>query len=62
LLFDDHEPTKEEFINRINTILSRRLKYYNQADVKINTDNKPVGITIDHLVKILRKDYKIEEN
>ena len=62
LLFDDHEPTKEEFINRINIILSRRLKYYNQADVKINTDNKPVGITVDHLVKILRKDFKIEEN
>lgn len=62
LLFDDHEPTKEEFINRINTILSRRLKYYNQADIKINTDNKPVGITVDQLVKILRKDFKIEEN
>ena len=62
LLFDDHEPTKEEFINRINTILRRRLKYYNHADIKINTDNKPVGITVDQLVKILRKDFKIEEN
>lgn len=62
LLFDDHEPTKEEFINRINTILCRRLKYYNQADIKINTDNKPVGITVDQLVKILQKDFKIEEN
>lgn len=62
LLFDDHEPTKEEFLNRINTILRRRLKYYNQADIKINTDNKPVGITVDQLVKILRKDFKIEEN
>lgn len=62
LLFDNREPTKEEFINRINTILSRRLKYYNQADLKINTDNKSVGITVDYLVKILRKDFKIEEN
>ncbi|MGQ9799085.1 MAG: shikimate kinase [Ignavibacterium sp.] len=62
LLFDNHEPTKEEFINRINTILSRRLKYYNQADIKINTDDKPVGITVDQLVKILRKDFKVEEN
>lgn len=62
LLFDDHEPTKEEFLNRINTILRRRLKYYNQADIKINTDNKPVGITVDQIVKILRKDFKIEEN
>lgn len=62
LLFDDHEPTKEELLKRINSILSRRLKYYNQADVKINTDNKAVGITVDHLVRILRKDFKIEEN
>jgi shikimate kinase len=62
LLFDDKEPTKEEFLNRINTILNRRLKYYNQADLKINTDNKPVGITVDKLVKILRKDFHIEEN
>lgn len=62
LLFDDQEPTKEEFLNRINTILRRRLKYYNQADIKINTDNKPVGITVDQLVKILRKDFKVEEN
>lgn len=62
LLFDGREPTKEEFLNRINSILNRRLKYYNQADVKINTDNKPVGVTVDYLVKILRKDFKIEEN
>lgn len=61
LLFDDHEPTREEFIKKINTILGRRLAFYNQADVKINTDDKPVGITVDSLVKILRKDFKIEE-
>lgn len=62
LLFENNEPTKEEFLNRINTILNRRLKYYNQADLKINTDNKPVGITVDMLAKILRKEFQIEEN
>ncbi|MFN3695720.1 MAG: shikimate kinase, partial [Ignavibacterium sp.] len=62
LLFDNNEPTKEEFLNRINTILNRRIKYYNQADMKMNTDNKPIGITVDKLVKILRKDFHIEEN
>lgn len=62
LLFNENEPTKEEFLNRINTILNRRLKYYNQADLKMNTDNKPIGITVDKLVKILRKDFHIEEN
>lgn len=62
LLFDDHEPTKEEFIERITKILGRRLVYYNQADFKINTDNKSIGITVDLLVKKLRKDFHIEEN
>lgn len=62
LLFEDTEPSKEEFLDRINTIFNRRLKYYNQADVKINTDNKLVGITVDRLVKILRKDFHIEED
>lgn len=62
LLFEEKEPTKEEFIERINLILNRRIKYYNQADIKINTDNRPVGITVDVLVKTLRKDFHIEEN
>jgi shikimate kinase len=62
LLFEDREPTKEELIARIKNILNRRLVYYNQADFKINTDNKPVGITVDLLVKTLRKDFQIEEN
>lgn len=62
LLFEEKEPTKEELIERINLILSRRIKYYNQAHIKINTDNRPVGITVDNLVKILRKDFHIEEN
>ncbi len=62
LLFKDGEPTKEEFVNRISTILNRRLKFYNQADLKISTDNKSIGITVDKLVKILRKEFHIEEN
>lgn len=62
LLFEDTEPTKEEFIERIKSILNRRLPYYNQADFKINTDNKPIGITVDLLAKKLRKDFHIEEN
>lgn len=61
LLFDDHEPTKEEFIKRIKSILERRLEFYNRADLKINTDDKPVGITVDLLAKILRKEFGIEE-
>ncbi|MBI5661490.1 MULTISPECIES: shikimate kinase [Ignavibacterium] len=62
LLFENYNPTKQEFINRINSILSRRVKYYNQADIKINTDNKPVGITVDLIVRLLRREFQIEEN
>jgi shikimate kinase len=57
LLFDsDEEPTKAEFINKINLLLEKRLKYYNQADVKINTDNANIGKTVDKLVSIIKRE------
>ena len=58
LLFDgDEEPTKAEFIEKINSLLENRIKYYNQADFKINTDNCQVGRTVDKLVSIIKKEF-----
>lgn len=57
LLFDgEDEPTKAEFIKKIETLLSQRLEYYNMADIKINTDNIPVGKTVDKLALIIKKE------
>jgi shikimate kinase len=63
LLFeDDIEPTKEEFLERINSILTKRLIYYNQADYKLNTDNLYVGDTVEKLAAIIKKELLIEKD
>lgn len=57
LLFDgDDEPTKEKFLNKINYLLSNRIKYYNLADYKINTDKFSVGSTVDRIAAIIKKE------
>jgi shikimate kinase len=57
LLFDeDEEPTKVQFMKKINTLLEKRIKYYNQADIKLNTDNNFVGRTVDKIVSIIQKE------
>lgn len=58
LLFDgEDEPTKTEFLDKINLLLDKRLIYYNQADYKINTDHGNVGKTVDRLVSIIQKEF-----
>lgn len=57
LLFDgEEEPTKVEFLQKINSLLQTRIKYYNQANLKVNTDNGYVGKTVDKLVSIIQKE------
>jgi hypothetical protein len=63
LLFDgEEEPTKKEFIEKINSLLEKRIKYYDQADLKINTDNCQVGKTVDKLSHIIKKEFYGESN
>jgi shikimate kinase len=49
------EFTKEELIDRINSIYEQRKKYYEKADLTIDTDNVSVGQTVDHLARIITK-------
>jgi shikimate kinase len=63
LLFEgEEEPTESEFLEKINTLLKKRKKYYDQADVKISTDNIRIGNTIDKLISIINKEFKSEKN
>jgi shikimate kinase len=58
LLFNgEEEPSKTEFLEKINSLLVKRFKYYNQADIKINTDNYTVGKTVDKISHIIRKEF-----
>lgn len=57
-LFDgEDEPTKAEFLEKINFLLKKRISYYNQADLKINTDNCQVGRTVDKISNIIKKEF-----
>lgn len=61
LLFEDSvELSKTEFIKKINELFEKRKKYYNQADIKINTDDIHVGRTVDKLASIIIKEMEIE--
>lgn len=49
----------EQLQERIGELLSKRESYYEQAHIKIHTDDKKIGNTIDELVRQLR--HHIEE-
>jgi shikimate kinase len=44
---------KQEFIARIAALISDRKKYYEQADLIIDTDNLQIGATIDKILKVI---------
>lgn len=46
--------TKETLIKRINNLMSDRIKYYEQAEIIIDTDNSTIGRTVDKIVKLLK--------
>jgi shikimate kinase len=53
-IFEGEEvPSKEEFLERINKLISERKKYYEQADFIIDTDNQTVGRTVDLIAKYI---------
>jgi len=58
LLFEGEEfPTKEQFLERIESLMSDRKEYYEQADYFIDTDTEAVGKTVDKLARIIENDH-----
>jgi len=58
LLFEGEElPTKEQFLERIESLMSARKEYYEQADYFIDTDLDAVGKTVDKLARIIENDH-----
>ncbi len=43
----------DDLMKKIETLLTAREKFYNQADVVVSTDDKKIGYTIDELAKKL---------
>lgn len=53
------ELNKEKFVSRINDLMAQRKKYYEQANIIVDTDDASVGQTVDRIVKLLKK-HKVE--
>ncbi|OGU28242.1 MAG: shikimate kinase [Ignavibacteria bacterium GWA2_35_9] len=50
---DSENISREEMVDRINKLMNKRAKYYEQADYIIDTDSGSIGKTIDKIVKII---------
>ena len=45
------ENPESDFVKRIKDMLETRKEYYEKADLIIDTDNNPIGFTVDKIVK-----------
>ncbi len=43
---------KNEFIDKISKLMEARKKFYEQADIVIDTDSISIGLTVDKIVKL----------
>lgn len=57
LVLNDY--SREEFIKRINKLFDKRSYYYEQADLTIVCDSRPVGLTVDRIAQQIQR--KINE-
>jgi shikimate kinase len=46
--------SKSEFTARIAQLLAERARYYEQADIIIDTDNLQLGVIVDEIAKVLK--------
>lgn len=56
---EQEQDNKEKFKAKISNLLSQRSPFYEKADLVINTDDYPLGLTVDKIAKTLLK--KINE-
>jgi shikimate kinase len=51
------ENSEKDFLEKIHSHLSERSKYYEQADITINTDEVKIGLTVDKLAKQIKRIF-----
>ena len=44
-------------IKKISELLTKREKYYLNADVVFDIDKYPVGVTVDKIIQIIKQRY-----
>ncbi|MFQ5797584.1 MAG: shikimate kinase [Bacteroidota bacterium] len=47
-------PSDKQTMDRIRWLIKERDKFYNQADVIVETDDRKVGLTVDEIVRKIR--------
>lgn len=52
-----NEKNEDEFLKKIEEMLEKRKKFYEKADIIIDSEDKPLGLTVDKLVKEIKKYY-----
>lgn len=45
--------SKDKLVTRIDDLMTKRAKFYEQADIIVDTDNSSVGKTVDKIVKLI---------
>jgi len=56
-----NENPEKDFVERIKVLLEKRREYYEKADLVIETDLHPVGITVDKIAKNILTLYHEEK-
>lgn len=49
------ENSEKDFLDRITDMLKKRKEYYEKADLIINTDFNPIGVTVDKIAKSISR-------
>ncbi len=45
--------SKNEFMDRVSKLIDARIKFYEQADVIVDTDNISIGLTVDKIARLI---------
>lgn len=53
---DNDESTKEDLMKKIQKLYDSRKQFYEKADFVVDTDDIPVGITVDEIVKLIQRN------
>ncbi len=50
---------KNEFINKLTELMENRKIFYESADIIYETEDSTIGLTVDNLVRIMKKEIQL---
>ena len=53
---------KNDFINKLSVLMEKRKTHYESADIIYETEDSSLGLTVDKLVKIMKKELQSINN